>query len=339
MTKNIIVMGISGAGKSSVLNDLFGINSATARSANSCTQVTKSFKASLGGEPVTVWDCPGTFDEERTLEEWAREVVSATHGEGFHQIMLVINATMRVGTIDILFITVVRCLLKKFRCDQGITTYFTHCDAAREYYDEETRKKYIAALNKKCKLADLGLPLIDDRKTIAFLPQKIMTEKPEEAKYALRKTAPESKRGHFSHPGEWEHFRGSNCYNNHGGKNVDLQRDNANPMKRSIEDAKRECEQNGYAGFTYEPRAGRMWPLRSIEDPRKFTIHPRYDVYALKRIKVSHPGDVGLNIESYGTLTEPCFVARDPFRDQGLTVMTYFQKFCEEHGIPQGLMF
>merc|ERR1712048_1337464 len=46
-------------------------------------------------------------------------------------------------------------------------------------------------------------------------------------------------------------------------------------------------------------------------------------------------GDSGLIIEAKGTISEPCFVVRDPFHDQGFTIMTYFQQFCEEHHIPK----
>jgi len=41
-----------------------------------------------------------------------------------------------------------------------------------------------------------------------------------------------------------------------------------------------------------------------------------------------------LVIDSKGTLNEPCFLVH-PFRDQGVTVLQYFQKICKEHSVPE----
>lgn len=95
---------------------------------------------------------------------------------------------------------------------------------------------------------------------------------------------------------EWKLCKARNCYNGHGGENVNLQKDNKNPKKMSIEQARLECEQHGHAGFTSEPGAGRVWFLRRIVDPHKFTVGPKYDVHWLKPVEHSHslaPGGAG----------------------------------------------
>lgn len=134
---------------------------------------------------------------------------------------------------------------------------------------------------------------------------------------------------------KWTRYPGRNCYNGHGGRNFDLGADNKNPRKRSIEEAKLECERTGLAGFTYHPRKRRMFRLQSVDDTRHFTVNPKYDVYSLERAKSTHPGGSDLIIESKGTPTEPCFVVRDPFHDQGLKVMERFRYFCKKLGIPE----
>lgn len=77
----------------------------------------------------------------------------------------------------------------------------------------------------------------------------------------------------------WRCFEGRNCWNGHGGENANLQQDNATPRKMSVEQAMRECELKSYAGFTYEEGAGRMWRLRSIDNPSAFTYNKKYKVY------------------------------------------------------------
>merc|ERR1711879_371864 len=80
---------------------------------------------------------------------------------------------------------------------------------------------------------------------------------------------------------EAERYQGRNCYDGHGGKNVDLKHDNENPKHMSVADATRLCEKKGYAGFTY--RNGRMWRLQSVDKPNEFKISKDCDVYVIKR--------------------------------------------------------
>jgi hypothetical protein len=68
----------------------------------------------------------------------------------------------------------------------------------------------------------------------------------------------------------WQDYPGMNCFDGHGGANVNLEDDNSHPKIMSVEDAKRVCEENGYAGFTYEPSQNRVWWLSSAHDPCKF---------------------------------------------------------------------
>eukprot|EP00746_Dinoflagellata_sp_MGD_P011409 gnl/MRDRNA2_/MRDRNA2_123909_c0_seq1.p1 gnl/MRDRNA2_/MRDRNA2_123909_c0~~gnl/MRDRNA2_/MRDRNA2_123909_c0_seq1.p1 ORF type:complete len:222 (-),score=33.95 gnl/MRDRNA2_/MRDRNA2_123909_c0_seq1:204-869(-) len=93
----------------------------------------------------------------------------------------------------------------------------------------------------------------------------------------------------------WEHVPRSNCYDGHGGQNVDLEKDNHVARKLSIEEAQILCVVAGYAGFTYCPRgvpgkedkymATRTWFLRRIDDKSKFRtdeFSSNFDVYILK---------------------------------------------------------
>eukprot|EP00931_Biecheleriopsis_adriatica_P072047 TRINITY_DN4605_c0_g1_i1.p1 TRINITY_DN4605_c0_g1~~TRINITY_DN4605_c0_g1_i1.p1 ORF type:complete len:383 (+),score=21.46 TRINITY_DN4605_c0_g1_i1:210-1358(+) len=68
----------------------------------------------------------------------------------------------------------------------------------------------------------------------------------------------------------WQVYLDMNCFDGHGGANVNLEDDNERPKLMSVEDAKRICEENGYAGFTYEPSQNRVWWLSSAHDPIKF---------------------------------------------------------------------
>merc|ERR1711920_1188761 len=69
---------------------------------------------------------------------------------------------------------------------------------------------------------------------------------------------------------DWRCYSQMNCFDGHGGANVDLEDDNKHPKVMNVEDAKRVCEQSGYAGFTYEPSQNRVWWLSSAHDPSKF---------------------------------------------------------------------
>lgn len=162
---------MAGAGKSTYLNDTFGSRFATARGAMACTTKTVSFNAEFQGQPVKVWDCPGLFDAETSLQDWSEEMLKATRGEGFQQILFIVNSTTRAGTLDTLIITGLRMLLENFSLDGGVTTIFTHCDAAPEYYEEGPRSAWVSAVNKKCKLKAKGLPELNVKKTLAFVAQ------------------------------------------------------------------------------------------------------------------------------------------------------------------------
>lgn len=79
----------------------------------------------------------------------------------------------------------------------------------------------------------------------------------------------------------WRVFPAMNCYDGHGGANVNLKDDNARPKTMSVEDAEQVCEERGYAGFTYEPGRKRVWWLSSVDDPEKFVASKRFQVHAL----------------------------------------------------------
>merc|ERR1712225_40538 len=49
----------------------------------------------------------------------------------------------------------------------------------------------------------------------------------------------------------WKVAQRSNCYNGHGGSNVDLHKDNNKPVIMDIDRAKQICVERGHAGFTY----------------------------------------------------------------------------------------
>jgi len=80
----------------------------------------------------------------------------------------------------------------------------------------------------------------------------------------------------------WEVAKCKNCWNGHGGRNVDLEDDNSNPKIMSIDDARKLCEDNGYAGFTYEAGECRMWRLVAIEEDGDFTSSKRFKVHILR---------------------------------------------------------
>lgn len=192
---NVLVIGMAGAGKSTYLNDTFGSAFLTARSAKACTKKTVSFHTEFQGEPVKVWDCPGLFDAETNLQDWSQEMIEAIRGTGFQQILFVVNATTRAGTLDTLVITGLRMLLKDFSLDDGVTTIFTHCDAAPEYYEDGPRSEWVETLNRKCKLKAKGLTELDVEKTLAFVAQEkipVGSDAEKEAKRVLHVGTDES---------------------------------------------------------------------------------------------------------------------------------------------------
>jgi len=80
----------------------------------------------------------------------------------------------------------------------------------------------------------------------------------------------------------WQHVVGKNCFDGFGGTNVDLRHDNKHPLFMQIQDAKKLCEQQGLAGFTYDTKSGRMWRLSRITDPKRFKSSSKFDVYILR---------------------------------------------------------
>lgn len=79
----------------------------------------------------------------------------------------------------------------------------------------------------------------------------------------------------------WEIAKCKNCWNGHGGQNVDLKDDNDNAKIMSVDDARKMCEDKGYAGFTYELNHCRMWRLSEIEGASDFTSSKRFEVHIL----------------------------------------------------------
>jgi len=80
--------------------------------------------------------------------------------------------------------------------------------------------------------------------------------------------------------------RNTNCFDGHGGSNVDLAGDNANPKHMSLGQAKAVCLENDHNGFTYaRDTAGmnvaeRVWMLRDVTDPEQFADGGgKFDVY------------------------------------------------------------
>jgi GTPase Era involved in 16S rRNA processing len=140
---NILVIGAAGVGKSTWLNDTFGAAFRTGRSAYSVTQECTEFTCIFNGARVRVWDCPGIFDGERTIEDWSTALEKSTKGCGFAQIFMVVNATTRPGTLDGLVTIGLRCLLQNFRIEKGVTVVFTHLDAAPQYYQANSRAEWV----------------------------------------------------------------------------------------------------------------------------------------------------------------------------------------------------
>merc|ERR1711879_963768 len=70
----------------------------------------------------------------------------------------------------------------------------------------------------------------------------------------------------------WKVDKRCNCYDGHGGKNVDLQSDSERPLHMTVHAARKLCEEKGYAGFTYEPMKGRMWRLATVDEPGEFSM-------------------------------------------------------------------
>lgn len=78
---------------------------------------------------------------------------------------------------------------------------------------------------------------------------------------------------------DWVCFKYSNCFNGHGGTNVDLEMQNKHPLVLSVEDAMKKCEEMNYSGFTICPDddypereilKNQVWYLKSITNPGKF---------------------------------------------------------------------
>lgn len=180
--ENIIVIGITGVGKSTWLNDTFGTKNKTARAAMAQTKITTSTRCTVGGKQVNVWDCPGIFDDEVTLEDWAEQVMKATEGKKFKQIYLVHNATTRAGTLDIFVLTCLKEVMTQTGLEEGVTTVFTHCDVAKKYLDETERNIFVDVLNKKATKGNLTAFKLNPKKTIAFISKEGLAQQIDEEK-------------------------------------------------------------------------------------------------------------------------------------------------------------
>lgn len=80
----------------------------------------------------------------------------------------------------------------------------------------------------------------------------------------------------------WTYYPKRNAYDGYGADNVDLERDNKNPIYKTVEKAKADVISKGYAGFTYDPAKGRMWRLKTITDPNRFKQSRWTHVYVLE---------------------------------------------------------
>jgi len=130
----------------------------------------------------------------------------------------------------------------------------------------------------------------------------------------------------------WQVFPETNCFDGHGGANVNLQDDNAFPKNMSVEDAKRVCEGSGFAGFTNEPRQSRVWWLRSVHDPSRFIPSKRFEVHVLSDFQCypatnCFDGYGGANVDLQGDNTHPKVMrvedAKQFCRENGYAGFTY----------------
>lgn len=83
----------------------------------------------------------------------------------------------------------------------------------------------------------------------------------------------------------WEHHPSKYAVDGFGATTFNLDEDNATPRIRTVEEAKRECERMGYAGFSYDLTAQRMIRLKTVDDSRRFVggHGARFDVYVCRK--------------------------------------------------------
>lgn len=181
---NVMVIGLPGVGKSSFLESEFGAAVATARQATAVTTETKSFQATWKGRYVTVWDTCGALDQSTPFEQWLDELTKAAGTSVFQQMILMVNATVRVNIGDAVVAIALTELFQEVSFSEGITVVFTHCDAAPQAFDSAWRANWVSELNKLCRFEDEGLEPLDTSKTLAFVPQKHVAEMSEVSKAA-----------------------------------------------------------------------------------------------------------------------------------------------------------
>jgi len=79
---------------------------------------------------------------------------------------------------------------------------------------------------------------------------------------------------------KWTVAKRRNCWDGHGGQNVNLKDDNSTPKIMSIDEARKLCDDSDLAGFTYEPKKQRMWRLLRIHNPKDFAESKQFEVHS-----------------------------------------------------------
>lgn len=89
----------------------------------------------------------------------------------------------------------------------------------------------------------------------------------------------------------WTRHTESNAFDGHGAVNVDLESDNKTPIYKTVEEAMADAVSNGYDGFTYAPKTGQIWRLKTVSDPSSFKSARWAEVYVLERRSIEASGD------------------------------------------------
>jgi GTPase Era involved in 16S rRNA processing len=122
---NVIVLGMLGGGKSTIINQILGADKAPSNmGAGGCTKEPTIYHSELI-EDLTVIDTPGFGDPKISTRNWVKAALSLS-GTEMDAMILVCNSTNRVSNDQTMYTMAMKHILTNFN-PKRVLIVFTRC--------------------------------------------------------------------------------------------------------------------------------------------------------------------------------------------------------------------